>query len=89
MHSVNQLAPQPPADFSQQLTVISIFEQFDPTGFHGRLCRWCQATGFEVGGDWSTHTILTMLDDDRVVKLGAVLRKTFFQEVSEMARENL
>ena len=65
--------------------MISIFQRFDPAGFHGRLTRWCQATGFEIGDSWSTHTILTMLDDERVLKLGAVLRKTFFKEVREMA----
>ena len=82
---MSQLVRQGPDDFSQQLTVISIFQRFDPVGFHGRLCRWCEATGFRVGDGWSTHRILTMLDDERVLKLGAVLRKTFFKEVSEMA----
>ena len=83
---MSQLVRQASNDFSQQLTMISIFQRFDPAGFHGRLCRWCEATGFRVGDDWSTHTILMMLDDERVLKLGAILRKTFFKEVSEMAR---
>ncbi|NEZ64818.1 hypothetical protein D0962_18840 [Leptolyngbyaceae cyanobacterium CCMR0082] len=83
---MNQLVRQVPDDFSQQLTMISIFQRFDPAGFHGRLCRWCEATGFEVKPDWNTHAILTMLDDERVLKLGAVLRKTFFKEVREMAK---
>ena len=86
---MNQLVKHVPDEFSQQLTMISIFQQFDPAGFHGRLTRWCEATGFSVETDWSTHTILTMLDDERVLKLGAVLRKTFFKEVSEMARREV
>ena len=86
---MSQLVKQAPDNFSQYLTMISVFQRFDPIGFHGRLCRWCEATGFEIGGDWSTYTILTMLDDERVLKLGIVLRRTFFKEVSEMARREL
>lgn len=82
---MNQLVKQAPIDFSQHLTVISIFQRFDPAGFHGRLCQWCTATGFDVNQDWTTHTIVSMLDDERLEKLGLVLRKTFFKEVKEMA----
>ncbi len=83
---MSQLVQQSPTEFTPQLTMISIFQRFDPAGFHGRLCRWCEATGFEVQGDWSTYTILTMLDDERVVSLGATLRKTFMTEVRQIAR---
>ena len=86
---MSQLARQAPDDFSQQLTMISIFQRFDPTGFHNRLCSWCAATGFSVGDGWSTHTIITMLDDERVLKLGAVLRRTFLKDVSAIARREL
>ena len=85
---MSQLVKQVSDDFTPQLTMISIFQRFDPAGFHGRLCRWCEATGFEVKESWGTYDILAMLDDERVLKLGAVLRKTFMQEVQEMARNH-
>ena len=84
---MTQLTQPDSADLSQYFTVISIFQRFDQVGFHDRLLRWCQATGFDLQPEWSTHEVLERLDDERVQKLGLVLRKTFAAEVRQMAKQ--
>ena len=67
---MSQLVKLGSEDFTPQLTIISIFQRFDPVAFHGRLLRWCEATEFSVEPSWSTYDILAMLDDDRLISLG-------------------
>jgi hypothetical protein len=76
----------PSGDLCTQLSIISIFRQIDPL-FHGRLCRWCDAIGVRIEDGWSTYDILTMLDDESVLRLGAALEKTFGEEVAKAVNQ--
>lgn len=71
-----------PEDLGQYLAVISLFQKTSPDDFHFRLLDWCDRDGFEFSPDWSTNTVLQMLDDERVKKLGATLRRMLLKGLS-------
>ncbi len=66
-------------DLGQHLAVISLFRKTSPDDFHFRLLDWCDRNGFKFEPDWDTNTVLTMLDDERVKRLGMKLRLQLFR----------
>ena len=75
-------------DFTPQLTMVSIYSKLDPSGFQKRLQAWCTKSGMRVDLSASTHALVALLDDDRLISLGAKLRAGLKAEVAKAAKQS-
>ncbi len=76
-------------DLSPQLTMVSLYSKIDPSGFHRRLQAWCVASGLQVDPTANTHALVTLLDDERLISLGAKLRAGLRAEVQRAVSQEV